>query len=82
LRAADLCERARELVVQDGTRRLPPVTLSIGVALYPQHAGGADDLLRAADRALYAAKHAGRDRVAVAHAEAPSDPAAKRIVAA
>lgn len=82
LRAADLCERARELLVQDGTRRLPPVTLSIGVALYPQHAGGADDLLRAADRALYAAKHAGRDRVAVAHAVAPGEPAAARTVAA
>ena len=68
LRAADLCERARELAVQHGTRRLPPVTLSIGVALYPQHATAADELLRAADRALYAAKDAGRDRVGVAHA--------------
>ena len=79
LRAADLCERARELAVHDGTRRLPPVTLSIGVALFPQHADAADALLRAADRALYAAKEAGRDRVVVAQPE-PATPA--RVAAA
>lgn len=79
LRAAELCERARELVVHDGTRRLPMVTLSIGVALYPQHADAADALLRAADRALYVAKGDGRDRVTIASAP---DQTAPRVAAA
>ncbi|MGH8869812.1 MAG: diguanylate cyclase, partial [Actinomycetes bacterium] len=38
------------------------VTVSIGCALFPQHGGNPTTLLRAADRALYAAKRAGRDR--------------------
>jgi hypothetical protein len=40
-----------------------PVTASIGVSTYPDDATDPDHLLRTADRALYAAKQAGRDRV-------------------
>ena len=39
------------------------ITVSAGVAVYPNHGDGVDSLLRSADRALYAAKAAGRDRV-------------------
>lgn len=39
------------------------VTASIGVASWPRHAKETKDLLSAADRALYAAKQAGRNRV-------------------
>lgn len=42
------------------------VSLSVGVATWPEHAEGALDLVEAADRALYRAKAAGRDRVRVA----------------
>ena len=42
------------------------VTVSVGVATYPEHAGSAGELLRAADRALYRAKREGRDRVVAA----------------
>jgi diguanylate cyclase (GGDEF)-like protein len=41
------------------------VTASIGVALFPDHAGEVESLERAADRALYAAKSNGRDRTEV-----------------
>ena len=44
-----------------------PITASAGVAVLPEDASDAVTLFRAADRALYAAKNAGRDRV---HAEA------------
>ncbi len=40
-----------------------PVTISIGVADYPEHGSNRDELVRAADSALYAAKQAGRNRV-------------------
>jgi diguanylate cyclase (GGDEF)-like protein/PAS domain S-box-containing protein len=40
-----------------------PVTLSIGVAVFPEDGITSTDVLKAADIALYRAKHAGRDRV-------------------
>lgn len=46
------------------------ITVSIGVALYPDAGDEVADLLRVADRALYAAKRAGKDRVVVAGAAA------------
>ncbi len=43
--------------------KLPPVTLSIGVATYPDDARTAGDLIEAADQAMYVVKHGGGDRV-------------------
>jgi diguanylate cyclase (GGDEF)-like protein len=42
------------------------VTVSIGVAVFPRHAQSGAEVLDAADAALYAAKHAGRDTFALA----------------
>ncbi len=42
------------------------VTVSLGVAAYPDDGASADAVLDAADRALYRAKEEGRDRVEVA----------------
>lgn len=50
------------------------VGCSIGIALWPDDAQTADDLLRVADEALYAAKHQGRNRACLAPArEAAAD---------
>jgi diguanylate cyclase (GGDEF)-like protein len=46
---------------------LREVTISIGLAIYPLSGETLEELLRAADRALYAAKHAGRNQVISAH---------------
>ncbi len=40
-----------------------PVTLSLGVATYPDHADCPKELVREADRAMYQAKAQGKDRV-------------------
>lgn len=43
-----------------------PVSVSIGVAAYPEHASDPEGLVNVSDRALYASKGAGRNRVTVA----------------
>jgi len=40
-----------------------PITLSIGLAVFPSDGESAADLLARADQRLYAAKRAGRNRV-------------------
>jgi diguanylate cyclase (GGDEF)-like protein len=40
-----------------------PVTISAGVATFPGHGQARDELMKAADAGLYAAKQAGRNRV-------------------
>jgi diguanylate cyclase (GGDEF)-like protein len=42
------------------------LTVSIGVACFPEHPTSREELLRAADEALYEAKLQGRDRVVIA----------------
>ena len=44
-------------------RVLPPITVSIGVAEAPRQGATVNDIIRAADEALYVAKQSGRDRV-------------------
>ena len=61
--ALDIAERLRRSV--SIAPSIVPVTASAGVATYPSHAGDADTLVRAADEALYASKHAGRDRTSL-----------------
>jgi len=39
------------------------ITVSMGLSWFPAHGRTKEDLLRSADKALYAAKHAGRNRV-------------------
>jgi len=48
-----------------GSSRVP-MSLSIGIATYPQDADGAEHLLEVADRALFKAKSDGKGRVVVA----------------
>ncbi|MDI1254051.1 diguanylate cyclase [Thermomonas sp.] len=45
---------------------LPKVTVSIGVAGYPAHGQTQETLMQAADKALYQAKRAGRNRIEIA----------------
>jgi diguanylate cyclase (GGDEF)-like protein/PAS domain S-box-containing protein len=67
------CERAEQmrLVIRETNlthmgQSLPAPTASFGVAVYPADGATPASLLKAADSALYRAKHEGRDRVCVA----------------
>jgi diguanylate cyclase (GGDEF)-like protein len=64
-RAEQLRQEVKALTVQHEGHPLGTVTLSLGVVAYPQHGATVNELLRAADSALYSAKQEGRDRVAV-----------------
>jgi diguanylate cyclase (GGDEF)-like protein len=42
---------------------LHPITISIGLAVFPENGRSGSSLIQAADAALYRAKKKGRDRV-------------------
>ncbi|TAK56633.1 MAG: sensor domain-containing diguanylate cyclase [Dehalococcoidia bacterium] len=66
-----LAERARQAVERtpltgETLQPVGPVTISIGVALFPDHGRDFSALIDVADRAMYASKEAGRNRVTLA----------------
>lgn len=67
--AARVAERLRQQIAASGVD--PVVTASIGVAT-GCHGSSPDDVLSAADEALYKAKRQGRDRVVVASNPSPA----------
>jgi diguanylate cyclase (GGDEF)-like protein/PAS domain S-box-containing protein len=66
-RAERLCEHARHLNIQFEGYTLEAVTLSLGVAVFPENGSSGAAVLKAADDALYRAKREGRSRVVVAN---------------
>jgi diguanylate cyclase (GGDEF)-like protein len=71
-RAESLRARAEHLATgyQGNTLR---ITISLGVAMYPDHGETPEALISAADAALYAAKRAGRNRVMCAETPQAAD---------
>ena len=57
--------RMAQVMANVGDQRVH-VTVSLGVATFPSHGSTIDELVSAADRAVYVSKSAGRDRVSVA----------------
>jgi diguanylate cyclase (GGDEF)-like protein len=66
--AAERTEAIREMVRQlhllHRSRMLGTISISTGVAVFPEHGRSWPDLVAVADRALYTAKERGRDCVA------------------
>ena len=65
-RAEFLREELKHLTVRHVGQVLGAVTASVGISAYPVHGATSEDLLRAADTALYLAKSEGRDRAVTA----------------
>ncbi|HUL42468.1 MAG TPA: diguanylate cyclase [Burkholderiales bacterium] len=61
-----LREAALRMHVTLNGQTLGPVSISLGLALFPQHGATAEELIQAADAALYRAKQAGRNRLMIA----------------
>ncbi|HET7200216.1 MAG TPA: diguanylate cyclase, partial [Burkholderiales bacterium] len=68
-KAGQIREEVERLQVEYRGSKVGAVTVSIGVAAFPEHADDAGALLRCADNALYLAKQAGRNRVVAYSAE-------------
>jgi diguanylate cyclase (GGDEF)-like protein len=62
--AVPIAERIRARIASAAEVRL---TASVGIAAHPQHGDTITALLTVADKALYKAKHAGRDRVVIGY---------------
>ena len=74
MRLTELGERCRRAVADEPIvvgSAVIPLTASVGGACLPDHAQGAEELLRVADQALYEAKNAGRNRVHLGFADSP-----------
>jgi diguanylate cyclase (GGDEF)-like protein len=62
-RAERLREQVKRMEIDKTLVPLVTVSLSLGVACFPEHGSTAASLIRAADMALYSAKSQGRDQV-------------------
>jgi diguanylate cyclase (GGDEF)-like protein len=65
-----VAERIRKavmtMVVPSNTEKpLPPLTVSIGAAVFPEHGQTLEEIVQASDKALYESKRGGRNRVTV-----------------
>ena len=58
-----VADRIREAIASTPVQKVGQVTASIGVASYPTGAKNKEELIEMADRAMYLAKAAGRNRV-------------------
>jgi len=69
-RAEALREAVKRLELKYKGQPLNSISISAGVAAFPNQGQAGGEILRAADVALYGAKHAGRDQVVVADVQA------------
>lgn len=62
-RAEDLRQTIASLSISWKGKPVGPISASFGVAVFPDHGQTLDDILKMADKALYAAKSRGRNQV-------------------
>lgn len=65
---AEKCRKlVSELPLVHQQQKLEGITISLGVAIFPNHGANGQAVLNAADSALYQAKNTGRNRVVIAN---------------
>lgn len=69
-RAESLRQKMREMSIIHQGKSMGMITISVGAAVFPQHGATPQQLIAAADAALYEAKRNGRDQVVTASANA------------
>jgi diguanylate cyclase (GGDEF)-like protein/PAS domain S-box-containing protein len=69
VRADALRHEVKRLRLQYKKQTLEQLTLSIGVAAFPEHGSTCEELLKIADQSLYESKTRGRDLVTIASSE-------------
>lgn len=65
-RAEHIRQEVKNLRVQHHGQPLGTISVSLGVAMFPEHGSTGEAILRTADAALYRAKREGRDRSVIA----------------
>ena len=63
-RVERICQSFNAVPIQEGGKQFA-ATLSVGIALFPEHGETGSEILRAADQALYQAKQDGRNLVRI-----------------
>jgi len=71
-RAEDLRSQAQALVLTHKDKPLGPITISLGVSIFPLNGATAEVLIKSADQAMYRAKQSGKNRVVVSDIAEPS----------
>src|SRR5213082_4150637 len=64
-RADLICQRTRNLQIGHNDPQLGPITVSVGIAIFPEDGASTQAVLEAADQALISSKRAGRNGVAM-----------------
>jgi diguanylate cyclase (GGDEF)-like protein len=79
IRADGLRSEVKRLRLQYKKQNLGPLTLSAGVAAFPEHALTPEELLKIADQCLYESKTRGRDVVTVAVSQNARSPLRPKV---
>ena len=79
--AADLRRALRGVPIPPACSGIDHVTASIGIASFPEQGARLEDLIRAADVAMYRAKRGGRDQVQLSLVSLATDPVTEDAIA-
>lgn len=69
-KAMEICDRLRT-IIEEAFKAERKVTASFGLASFPQSGNKASEILENADKALYEAKHFGRNKVVLKESDVP-----------